>query len=260
MDPYLERQPIWVDFHNRFITYACASLQPLLRPRYVALTKDRLYVVESERPVYPDGSVVQGSVRSAAGGAATGVFEQVDAPAVFELDREEIRQPLIHIIEPAAGNRIVTALQVLSPDNKLPGPGRDSYMQEREEFWDSGTNLVEIDLLREGEPTVRVSPAKLARLRPWQYLVAVTRDWPARQEVYPVLLQRRLPRIAIPLAADDKDVPLDLQAAFARCWDEGPYPELLQYAGPPPGAMTQPEVQWCENTLRQAGFRTGTPA
>jgi hypothetical protein len=246
MDPYLERQPIWGDFHDGLIIAIRGALQPLLRPRYVALTQDRLYVVESERPVYPDVSVVRTSDRPRSASGTATLLEEVDAPAVFDLDREEIRQPLIHIIEPAAGNRIVTAIEVLSPDNKLPGPGRDSYLRKRDEFWNSGTNLVEIDLLRAGEPTVRVSPARLARLRPWHYLVAVTRHQPAKQAVYPVLLQRRLPRVAIPLAADDSDVTLELQAAFTRCWDEGPYPELLHYESAPSGPFDPAELSWCE--------------
>lgn len=256
MDPYLERQQIWGDFHDSLIIAIRGALQPLLRPRYVALTQDRLYVVESERPVYPDVSVVRTSARIQPASTATAVMDEIDAPAVFDLDREEIRQPLIQIIEPAAGNRIVTAIEVLSPDNKRPGPGRDSYLRKRDEFWNSGTSLVEIDLVRVGEPTVRVSSARLARLRPWHYLVAVTRHQPAKQAVYAVLLQRRLPRVAIPLAADDKDVTLELQAAFTRCWDEGPYPELLHYETAPSGPFDPAEIAWCEKLLSDAGVRT----
>jgi hypothetical protein len=114
---------------------------------------------------------------------------------------------------------------------------------------------VEIDLLRDGEPTVRIVADKLAGLRPWHYLVTVTRRWPSRQEVYAVPLKRRLPRVAIPLAGEDADVRLDLQAAFTRCWDEGPYPELLHYDGPPPGTLNPDEVNWCADRLREGGFR-----
>jgi hypothetical protein len=256
MDPYLERQPIWADFHDSLIIAIRGLLQPLLRPRYVALTQDRLYVVESERPVYPDVSVVRTSDRAQQTLGTTALLEEVDAPVVFDLDREEIRQPLIHIIEPAAGNRIVTAIEILSPDNKLPGPGRDSYLRKRDEFWNSGTNLVEIDLLRAGEPTVRVSPARLARLRPWHYLVAVTRHQPSKQAIYPVSLQRRLPRVAIPLAANDNDVILELQAALTRCWNEGPYPELLRYQSDPTGPFSPEEIAWCAKLLAEAGVRT----
>ena len=182
-------------------------------------------------------------------------LRETDAPAVFELWREENRQPLIHIIEPAAGKRLVTAIEVLSPDNKAPGPGRISYLRKRDEFWEGDANLVEIDLLRAGEPTVRITPEQLSTLPPWRYLVAVTRRWPPRQEVYGFPLQRRLPRVAIPLAEDDQDVVLDLQAAFTRCWHEGPYPELLDYDGPAPGELTTDESCWCDRILRKASIR-----
>lgn len=254
MDPYIERPEIWPDFHDSLIACIRGALQPLLRPRYAALTQDRLYVVESDRPIYPDLSVVRTSSPLPRAAAGTAMLE-VDAPAVFELWREEIRQPLLHIIEPAAGNRIVTAIEVLGPDNKAAGPGRVSYLAKREEFWAGGTNLVEIDLLRAGEPTVRLSAEHLEQVRPWHYLVTVTRRWPSRQEVYAVTLPKRLPRVGIPLAEDDRDVALDLQAVFQRCWDEGPYPELLRYDQAPPGRLTPEETGWCEQRLRDAGLR-----
>lgn len=258
MDPYIERPAIWPDFHDSLITCIRAALQPVLRPRYVALAQDRLFVVESDRPIRPDVAVARTSSPKPPAGAATAVLE-ADAPAVFELWREEMRQPLIQILEPAAGNRVVTAIEILSPDNKAAGEGRDSYLQKREEYWGAGTSLVEIDLLRVGQPTVRVSAENMATLRPWRYLVAVTRRWPSRQEVYAIPLSSRLPRVRIPLAADDQDVILDLQAAFTRCWDEGPYPELLRYEGPPPGNLTPEEVHWCEDMPRQAGLRPPAP-
>jgi hypothetical protein len=47
----------------------------------------------------------------------------------------------------AAGNRVVTSIEVLSPDNKEPGAGRISYLKKREEMPSAGVNPVEIDLL-----------------------------------------------------------------------------------------------------------------
>ncbi|MGH7130236.1 MAG: DUF4058 family protein, partial [Planctomycetaceae bacterium] len=79
MDPYLERPAIWPDFHNRLITYVGELLQPLLRPRYAALTQNRLYVVEHHRPIYPDVSVVQAEryePEEEGGGTATAVEVQ----------------------------------------------------------------------------------------------------------------------------------------------------------------------------------------
>src|SRR5579862_3704090 len=127
MDPYIERPEIWPDFHDSLIGAVKAALQPQLRPRYVALGQDRLYVVESDRPIYPDLSIVRTKAPMYSPAPAVAMAE-TDAPAVFELWREELRQPFIEIIEPAAGNRVVTAIEVLSPDNKRPGPGRRSYL------------------------------------------------------------------------------------------------------------------------------------
>src|SRR5438552_280384 len=66
MDPYLERPEIWPDFHDSLITYLKETLQPMLRPRYAAMSEHRLYVIESEHPIRPDVSVVR-SRRGAAG-------------------------------------------------------------------------------------------------------------------------------------------------------------------------------------------------
>lgn len=256
MDPYVERPAIWADFHDRLITFLCSALRPMLKPKYAALTQDRLYLVEAERPVYPDVAVVR-SPFPASNSTAAAVLEP-DAPTVFELWRDEVREPVIHIVEPAAENRIVTSIEVLSPSNKTPGEGRREYLLKREELWRAGVNLVEIDLLRGGAPLVRLSDERMKTLKPWHYLVAVTRRWPSRQEMYEMLLQKPLPKVAIPLTPDDKDVVLDLQAVFTRTWDEGPYPELLRYDGAPPGTLTTDEIAWCEQRLGAAGFQFKT--
>ena len=106
MDPYIERPQIWPDFHDRLITYIAEALQPQLRPRYAALTQDRLYVVEHRRPIRPDVSVVGAPFED--GGVAVAIATLPDRPLVLEIVEEEITQPVIHIIEPAAENRLVT--------------------------------------------------------------------------------------------------------------------------------------------------------
>lgn len=138
---------------------------PLLRPNYVALVQDRLFVVDSDRPIYPDVSVLSVSSSGDTGAAKAAVLE-ADAPAIFKLRDDKVRQPYLQIIEPAAGNRIVTAIEVLSPDNKSRGDGRRSYLQKRTELWHGRANIVEIDLLRAGAPTVNVTESQRILLRP----------------------------------------------------------------------------------------------
>ena len=249
MDPYIERPAIWADFHDRLITAVSASLQPLLRPKYAALVQDRLFVVESNRPIWPDVSIVEPR-RPHSSPASVAVVE-MDEPMIFDSEEDELRESYIEIIEPAAGNRLITAIEVLSPDNKAPGPGRKKYLRKRREVLRSRANLVEIDLLRAGRPTFGIAVADLPTLPPWRYLTVVTRRR-RRHEIYAIALDKRLPRLRIPLTKDDPDVPLDLQAAFTRVWQDGPYPALLDYDRPPPGEMTPEEIAWCSERLRAA--------
>lgn len=251
MDPYIERPAIWPDFHDRLTTFICGALLPLLRPRYGALMKDRLYVVEADQARYPDVSVLR-APGSATRNSVAAVLD-VDQPAIFEIYREAIRQPYIEIVEPALGGRLVTAIEVLSPDNKQPGPGRTAYLAKRDQYEAAAANVIEIDLLRAGLPTVRLKKNELDALEPWRYMVAVSR-YPTIHEIYAFPLARRLPKIAVPLAYDDQDVPLDLQAVFARCWNESYYPELLKYDEPPPGELSADELRWCREQLAKAGF------
>ena len=49
-------------------------------------------------------------------------------------------------------DRVVTVIEILSPTNKLPGEGRRQYEQKRMNLLATYTHLVEIDLLRAGQP------------------------------------------------------------------------------------------------------------
>ncbi len=115
-----------------------------------------------------------------------------DTPLVVEIVEEEISQPLVHIIEPAAGNRIVAAIEVLSPDNKRAGPGRESFLRKREELGRAGAHSVELDLLRDGERSFEIEAddfaGKMVDVSRWQYVVTVTRR-PRYCEFYPATVR-----------------------------------------------------------------------
>ena len=173
----------------------------------------------------------------------------VDPATVIEFYREKMRQTYIEIIEPASGNRVVTAIEVLSPDNKSAGSGASSYLRKQQELWDSGANLVEIDLLSSGTRSTRVEREKAAHVLSQRYLVTVTREFPTRSEFYGIDLPQPLPKVAIPLNGPHEDIPLNLQTVFTKCYDSGPYPQLLYYEQSPPTPLTPAERDFVKQAL-----------
>jgi hypothetical protein len=259
IDPYLESPLYWQDFHERFLPYAAEVLQPQLPHRYRARIGERVIVEAVERTLIPDLTVVQRPApRDAEGqmpGSTTGVALDMDVPTVFSAFPDELREAFVEIID-RVGQRVVTVIELLSPSNKTPGPGREQYVQKQREVLRSGTNLVEIDLLHDGAHTVAVPRANLVRHAPFYGLISVWRAaQPQQCEVYFVRLPDRLPRIRIPLLPEDYDVALDLPALFTRCYDAARYDLDLDYTQPPPVELAHADLAWLEDWLRDKGRR-----
>src|SRR5207248_2370299 len=130
------------------------------------------------------------------------------------------------------GERLITRVEVLSPINKTPGePGRELYLSKQRECLGNDVNLVEIDLLRAGDYTTAV-PLHLAKTEtgPFDYHVCVHR-YDRRDEfyVYAIHIEQPLPTIAIPLLPGNPSVTVDLQAAFTRAYEAGPYRRRVHY-------------------------------
>lgn len=257
MDPYLESRTIWPDLHQSLITYSRDALQPMIRPRYHAHIGERVYVTYPPRVIYPDVSLtVQRGVRVPAAPVATAVMEP-DAPVVIALPPAEVREVFIEIVDLTRGGRVVTVIEFLSPANKTPGEGRDLYLRKQEDVLSSETHLVEIDLLRTGDHTVAIPPSYLIPYQPWHYLISISRATDRGQfEVYPLTMRQRLPRIVIPLLQPDPDAVLDLQAVFERCYENGAYADVIDYAKEPDIPLAPEDAAWADDLLGQEGVRS----
>ena len=251
MDPYLEDPRFWQGVHGSLVVYLRDILQPKLRPRYVASIEERVYVEGPDRHVRPDVLVRQPRPRrEQAGGVAT---LEADAPVIV-VAPEQTHERYVSILDLRAGQRVVTVIEVVSPTNKSAGPGRDSYRSKQEAILSSDVHLVEIDLLR-GGPHVLAVPEALARdFGDYDYLTCVNRaeGGRGRYELYPTRLADRLPRIRIPLADDDPDVALDVQAAVAQVYEAGLYRELIDYGRPCKPPLQGDDRAWAENLIRAA--------
>ncbi|HZZ79270.1 MAG TPA: DUF4058 family protein [Gemmataceae bacterium] len=147
-------------------------------------------------------------------------------------------------------------LEVLSPTNKNPGEGRDQYLQKQVELLlGSKTHFIEIDLLRGGRHTIAVPEERVAETE-FDYLVCLHKGgWQNKFRVWPVPLPNRLPRIGVPLAGDDPDVVIDLQALLDKCYDAGRFAARLDYRAACPPPLRKKSARWIESLLRKKKLR-----
>jgi Protein of unknown function (DUF4058) len=65
-------------------------------------------------------------------------------------------------------------------------------------------------------------------------------------------LRQRLPRVRIPLAGDDPDAPLDVQAVLARTYEAGCYRDRLRYDAPCVPPLAPDDQAWADGRIREA--------
>ena len=251
MDPYLEKPALWPDIHQRLIAYISESLQPQIRPKYIARIGERIQLAEAPQSYVPDVLLIQ-PIREAPTLTYTASTAADEPQKVAYLD-EERHVPFIEIIYRESGE-VVTLIEVLSPANKV-GDGRDQYLQKQQDLLNTPVNLMEIDLLGYGKDTVL---ARNVIIDPtdWRYMINVSRAEQRRElELYAIPLQQRLPRCRIPLRPPDPDAVLDLPAVFTRCYDIGGYDLLIDYSQLPDASLNDRETAWLVDLLQEKGLQ-----
>jgi len=157
MNPYLEQEDAWHDFHERFIPSVATLLGGQLRPRYIVKIDEHIYVhelaAESRRWVgRGDVSLLRGSQEAADEPVPRTVAGVLEAPARVRLPAVDLERLSYVEIRDRRDREPVTVVELLSPANKHPGPDREQYLAKRMELLNGPVHLVEIDLLRGGPP------------------------------------------------------------------------------------------------------------
>ena len=251
MDPYLESQAAWPDFHNGLIAEMRNELGARLPDLYVARVDERIEVatwaMEPPRSFRPDvlvgrfeKSALRAGITSSTPSAATLEPTLVE---ILDRDPEEVRITWVEI-RGLPELELVTAIEVLSPINKS-GHGRQTYLDKRDKLHASRVNLVEIDLLLGGAPL----PMK-ERIEPGAYYMIVARGprLPLA-EVYRWTVRDPLPRLPIPLREPDADIVIDFAARVDRVYDLGRYARTLRHEAPlsETTPLTPDERAWVES-------------
>ena len=246
MDPYLEGH-LWPDVHNDLTSAIRELIAPAIAPKYVARIEP--YTAEDKEPeseigiTYPDVAVLK-QRRFEEPAAVYGRKPVMTEPDVYLSSKITVRIPVIEIRD-TAKNRLITVIEILSPVNKR-GTGRGIYLQKREMLHDSGVHVLEIDLLRRGERSVRDK-----HLHGADYLFLLWRAGSDKFAVWKNRVSQPLPVLPVPLKKPDADVLLPLKNALDMVYKRGLYHLSIDYqATPPPPAFGAEELTWMKRLFK----------
>ncbi len=255
MNPYLEQNDTWEDFHQSFLIHARDILNGQVGPNYLVKVEVRLYLHElsaEERRYFgrADAAITRPPGAPQGSAAASGLAGpmQLTLPAV-DAERHSSLE-----IRDRRNRRLITTIELLSPTNKTPGPDRDEYLAKRAQILGFHTNLVEIDLRRGG---TRPQPPELPECA-YYILVSRSESWP-HVDFWPVGLRDRLPVIPIPLAPPDPPVLFDLQDALHHVYDAAGYGKYI-FAETPEPPLSPADEEWARQVISAHGGSQQVPA
>lgn len=257
MNPYLELR--WHDVHTRLMVYICDAVNFRLPRGLVARVEEEVRIdvdggnKERFRPdVEVSANPAAAETRQSAAAVLTADEPAADPCFVLSADPPTPRHVAIY---DSRDWSVVTSIELLSPSNKVSARGRDLYEAKQTAYLNAGVNLVEIDLIRDGQ---YVSSAPLECIPPSNrgtYMICVYRAArPSQWEYYPVQLRDRLPSIRIPLRPSDADVVLPLQRLIDEACERGQYNEDDYALRLEPSLATE-DAAWSESLLRESGLR-----
>jgi hypothetical protein len=249
MDPYLEHPLLWPDVHNRLIAALADDLSERVAPRYYVGLERRTYLLKADDLVFigrPDIAVA--SATDAAGLALHPVATSV---TVLEVDvpmQDEVSENILEVHEVKTG-KLVTVLELLSPVNKLHRQGREEHERKRGYVFRSLTNVVEIDLLRAGEPM----PVVGAQVRS-DYRILVSRGAQRpRASLIAFSLRQPIPAFMLPLLPGDDEPEVALNRILHLLYRRARFDLRLDYSQPPVPPLSEADAAWAQGLMTARG-------
>jgi len=251
MDPFLERY--WGDVHATLIGYVRDDIAPQLADGLAARIEENVRIDDSEgrlqRTIRPD-AFVSSRYPSSTGSTSGSSAAVLDEPTYLEPLDDELIERSLNIID-LAGDRVITAIEILSPSNKRAGDGLERYMEKRKKYLSSGTSLVEIDLVRTGQWADMVGRVHIHESAWSTYRVSVSLPGKGGVYQYPISLTSKLPTIEIPLRPADVPARVNLQDLLDRAYKMGRY-DRTNYSQPCSPPFTDAECKVVQPFLSAA--------
>jgi hypothetical protein len=256
VDPYLELPSQWPDVHHELISSTRAALKAIVGSNYHVRIEERIYISNDNDPgrivLVPDVQVsYRDEVSRPSVPAIEGGLDRAEPMVLETLVDEEIRQAYVKVVD-AKHNKVVTVIEILSPDNKVArSQGLKSSRKKRAQVMKSASHWVEIDLLRRG-----ISLSLRNRIRAHDYFVHVSpADRRPQGLVWAIRLSQQLPVIPIPLNPGHDDARLDLQAVLDTAYDHARYDTEIDYTKAPDPPLGAAWAEWSDRWLAEKGLR-----
>lgn len=250
MNPYLEHPEIWPGIHHWLIVELARFLSPQLLPKYRVAVEVRMYETIGERSLLvgiPDLIVKASQGKTPQPASNVAIAPPITKPEKVEVPiPETIKQGYLEVRE-VATSEVVTAIEILSPVNKRSGEERQQYESKRNRVLGSSTHLVEIDLLRRGEP-MSVYGSNIQS----HYRILVSRgDCRPEADLYGFNLQAAIPSFPLPLKSGDTEPLVSLQVLLNDVYDLAGYDLAIDYTQEPIPPLLEADMVWVDKFLRE---------
>jgi hypothetical protein len=255
VDPYLENPELWPDVHNRLIAALGDDLSPLLRPNYYVALEERTYLEEPGELVLvgrPDLTVVDRNRQGAARGSKHSL-----TPTLVEVELPigaQVRETFLEVRTATEGD-VVTVVELLSPGNKRSGMGRRVYLDKRELVLSTHTSLVELDLLRAGEPMPTIGPRVGS-----DYSILVSRGYRRpKADLIPFGVRDPIPQFPLPLRRGENELTVALGRVLHGLYDRASYDLRIDYSKDPVPPLASDDADWARALVRERGAASPSP-
>ncbi len=251
MDPYLENPDLWPGVHNRLIVALADELAPRLRPRYFVSVEERAYwddFGDLQFAGRPD--ILVSGIPTPTAMAQPSAAPRSDVITVTLPIPDEITETYLEI-HATGEDRVITVLEILSPSNKRRGRGREMYEEKRSLVLTSGTHLVEVDLLRAGEPMRMGRNGSHSH-----YRILISRSYRRpRADLMPFNVRQPIPAFDLPLQRDDDEPRVELNRILHELYDRAGYDLRINYRGDPEPPLEGDDAAWMDALLREVKLR-----
>lgn len=253
MNPYLEHPDLWPEIHPQLINELARLLQKDVSERYNVVIRQRVYRVSGEDSLVV-GQLAHDIPKRSSETNSSSHFSQQPIPTYIAVP-QTIKEDYIEIVDCQIG-RTVTIIEVLTPQKKRPGRGRESYEQRCEAIFGSDTHFIEIDLLRGWEPISAYAPDNV------DYRVLVSRsDQRPKADLYAWQVHAPIPPLMLPLNCSQEDAEaqayctVDLKCALDQACIKSACNSSIDYERAPIPPLPPEADQWLTNLLEQSGLR-----